>query len=230
MKHKRLFSTVFSVVLYLTLLTAQTAVAAYADEGGGIDTGMLLPGVGPEIIPEQEAQYYDPETGAQQTETARLVLESASALDGGWYVVDGEIDAAGPITVTGDVDLILNDDAVLRLAAGLTVAEGGSLTIWSQSPEGKGSLEAARQAETGMPALTGKVDIKGGCVTAAGVSGEITVDERYGHVVLGGPDQMDHGPVGWTDGPAPAWGDYGWFSILPVTEQSLGSTAMRPAV
>ena len=141
MRHKR----VFAALVCAALLAGFAGVGAYADDEYAIDTMMPALDEAPVIVPTEDVPCYDPETGEQTVQSARLVLESSSDLGEGWYAAAGEVELAGPLTVTGHVDLTLRDGAVLRLR-GLEIGPDSSLTLWSETAGGMGMLEAARQA------------------------------------------------------------------------------------
>ena len=61
--------------------------------------------------------------------------------DGGWYVVQGEVDINSLVTVKDDVHLILADGCNLTVNGGINVSSGNSLTIYGQD-EGTGALTA----------------------------------------------------------------------------------------
>lgn len=62
-----------------------------------------------------------------------VVESGATAWNAGWYVVNGEVTISSHIMVSGDVHLILADGAYMNARRGITVNEGNSLTIYSQS-------------------------------------------------------------------------------------------------
>ena len=101
-----------------------------------------------------------------------------------WYVATGTLNyGTGGITVSGDVNLVLADDASLTVVgatkkAGVNVASGNSLTIFGQA-EGTGTLTASGYGTDGYSAggagiggddheNCGIVTINGGTINATG--------------------------------------------------------------
>lgn len=76
-------------------------------------------------------------TGRASTGTQNCTeLDSTStALNSGWYVVNGEVTISSRITVTDEVNLILADGATLNATAGITVTGTNSLNIYGQALE-----------------------------------------------------------------------------------------------
>lgn len=58
---------------------------------------------------------------------------SSPNLSAGWYVVEADTSLSDPLTITGDVSLILSDDTTLTADGGIVVEDGASLTIYGQS-------------------------------------------------------------------------------------------------
>lgn len=62
-------------------------------------------------------------------------------------MVNGAVTASEPITVSGEVNLILADGCTLNAQKGIVVTTGNSLTIYAQSA-GSGSLTATGEMKT----------------------------------------------------------------------------------
>ena len=90
-------------------------------------------------------------------------ITNSTSLSGGWYVISGEYSSSQPLTFTGDVNLILADDAdgTITGADGITV--NGNLTIYGQS-KGTGSLTINTRGN-GILAENGKITINGGILS-----------------------------------------------------------------
>lgn len=135
-------------------------------------------------------EYIDfDENGVQITEPRScdqysLVTENniewnASDENNGWYVVSGEVtigkkEAPQRVTVSGDVHLILANDAKLTVNGGISVNAGNSLTVYAQPAENDkttGSL-TVENVEEGNAGIGGDVQQSGGTITING--GEIT--------------------------------------------------------
>lgn len=135
-------------------------------------------------------EYIDfDENGVQITEPRScdqysLVTENntewnASDENNGWYVVSGEVtigkkEAPQRVTVSGDVHLILANDAKLTVNGGISVNAGNSLTVYAQPAENDkttGSL-TVENVEEGNAGIGGDVQQSGDTITING--GEIT--------------------------------------------------------
>lgn len=93
--------------------------------------------------------------------------------DAGWYVVNGAVSISEPITVNGDVNLILADGCDLNAKKGIAVTTDNSLTIYAQS-EGSGKLTATGTAGSAPDSEKNASAGIGGSVTSAN-SGDITI-------------------------------------------------------
>ena len=121
--------------------------------------------------------YHDP-TDEKWPEKACIVFTevtgSTTSFSGGWYAVRSRsnVKISARIRFSGETHLILADGAKLEAADGITVAESGSLTIWSQT-EGTGELTSktgtsANAGIGGSSGTAGQVTINGGIISAAG--------------------------------------------------------------
>ena len=82
-------------------------------------------------------------------------LPAAETMADGWYVSQGYT-FGNRVEVSGDVNLILEDDDVLQADDGIHVADGGSLTIWAQSTgSSKGMLLAMYKNNDDLNAAIG---------------------------------------------------------------------------
>ena len=121
---------------------------------------------------------------------AVVVSSTTTAMQSGcWYVVSEDATVADRITVNGDVNLVLCDGATLTAEQGISVTDGNSLTIYSQSgntgklvasvPNADGSMYNAaiggdrddRAHNTGTPVKAGTINIHGGDINATAVYG-----------------------------------------------------------
>ncbi|MBD5137701.1 MAG: hypothetical protein HDT39_17475, partial [Lachnospiraceae bacterium] len=123
--------------------------------------------------------------------------------DTGWYVVTGTVTIEKPITVSGDVNLILADGCTLNAEQGIVVTENNSLTIYAQA-SGTGTLNAigvlnyntstcSVSAGIGGSAEnpnSGTVTIHGGVINATG-GGDSTSVSAAG--IGGGVPQLGNG-------------------------------------
>ena len=117
---------------------------------------------------------------ADKTATCTSVESSADVVtwNAGWYAVSGTVTIAEPITVSGDVNLILADGCTLNASQGIVVTTNNSLTIYAQT-SGTGTLNATgttdsnENASAGIGGGTdsrdsGSIAIHGGVINATG--------------------------------------------------------------
>ena len=113
-------------------------------------------------------------TRVKSSVPATVVESSDTTWDGGWYVVNQNVNFDSVITVQGDVSLILADGCKLTSSHEITVNEGNILRIYGQK-EGTGELYAygARRLAViggGDGQDCGTITIHGGKITANGGS------------------------------------------------------------
>ena len=127
-------------------------------------------------IQYQEASYSDSDGVTYETKIASnataLTSSTTNWSNGGWYYVQGSVTVSSRITVTGTVNLILCDGAVLSVDNGINVSSDYTLNIYGQSG-GTGTLTAAggyNQAGIGggYYGAGGTVNIHGGNINATG--------------------------------------------------------------
>ena len=122
---------------------------------------------------------------------ALVITENTATLAGGWYAVSGNVENANRIVVKGTAEnptnIVLLDDAKLDATAGIDVAEGNVLNIYTQKND-TGEIVAYAGSESKKPAIGdgngkngGKITVNGGLVTAAatlgaGIDGTVTVN------------------------------------------------------
>ena len=131
--------------------------------------------------PASDVPYLDKNGQKQTCPTATVVADSDTVWTStteapGWYVVTGPVEIPRRVTVTGDVHLILADNASLTVNGGIGVAGGNALTIYAQSMDEStmGSLTATGSDSAGIGGgfngNGGTVTIHGGSVKATGGS------------------------------------------------------------
>lgn len=217
-------------------------------------------------------EYIDfDENGVQITEPRScdqysLVTENntewnASDENNGWYVVSGEVtigkkEAPQRVTVSGDVHLILANDAKLTVNGGISVNAGNSLTVYAQpaeKDETMGSL-TVENVEEGNAGIGGDVqqsgdtiEINGGDITATGGNlgagigggdndsgGEITINGgdkiiatgNGGGAGIGGGSQQSGGTITIHGGEIVATGYSGSAGIGSGFAASIGSATV----
>lgn len=122
-----------------------------------------------------EVKYLDKDGTEQTCPSATVVTKEVTTWTDttdahGWYVVNSTVEigtAADPIPVTveGDVRLILADNASLTVNGGILVNEGNSITIYAQE-RGTGALTATGGT---VKAISENKDGTAGC--GAGIGG-----------------------------------------------------------
>ena len=71
--------------------------------------------------------YFDPTTRTTNTCDTSLLYTGQTTLNAGWYVVDGIVTNDARIVVSGDVNLILKDNAELTASAGIRYGRNAML-------------------------------------------------------------------------------------------------------
>lgn len=104
----------------------------------------------------------------------RFIREDSQTLNSGWYVADGTLTLDHPLSVIGDVHLILKDGSSLTVN-GFCVNEGYSLSVYAQSEDesGMGVLNSYGEdlyagIGSAISSNTGDITIHGGRITAQG--------------------------------------------------------------
>ena len=90
--------------------------------------------------PEREINYINKDGKAAACGTFTAVTGATTALTAGWYAVENSITVSS-LNVSGEVNLILCDDAALAVSNGLTVVSDGKLNLYFQK-DGTGKLTA----------------------------------------------------------------------------------------
>ncbi len=125
-----------------------------------------------------DTYYMDTDNKTQNTQ-ANLVTTGSTTWtdsdpDGGWYVVNDDIEISQRVTVTGNVHLILADGCKLTASQGINVTGDNSLTIYAQSAgDNMGALTAnggdyQAGIGSGQSQPGGTITINGGKVGATG--------------------------------------------------------------
>lgn len=130
-------------------------------------------------------QEYNPSTQTLVTTTlpegednATAVSSQATYMSTGWYVATENVSVGDRISVSGDVHLVLCDGVTMTASKGISVTDGNSLTIYSQSGN-TGKLIA--QYPTHFEAViggtashpSGTITIHGGDISASSENGDI---------------------------------------------------------
>ena len=173
-------------------------IAAMPDRGYDIDTVSYNDGSDHEITPADgvygftmpdrnvtvsatfsRMTYIDFDGNGNRKETPGTVPEVYTSLDasvnswqGGWYVLDSDVEIPFAINVNGDVHLLLKDGKTLT-APYIIVEPSGSLTIYSQEKDtgalvADGSFMFASGIGNAPGGSCGAITINGGQITANG--------------------------------------------------------------
>ena len=107
----------------------------------------------------------------------------ATALAGGWYVAQGEVNYTGCVTLSGDAHLILCDGAEMSVdGSGISLECNGALTIYGQSG-GTGTLTLKSNQTT--ISVIGNLTICSGSVSATS-SGDDVINTTGDIILKGG--------------------------------------------
>lgn len=122
----------------------------------------------PAVAPAAAAVSYLDETGKAQTCTQYTALTAdTTQWTDGWLVVSGQVTLSAPVTVTGDVKLILSDGAQLDVT-GITLAPTAALTLYAQSTGAKQGVLSAAATAPSAPAIGGESSAAQGALTICG--------------------------------------------------------------
>lgn len=128
----------------------------------------------PVVTQAQDVTYVNA-NGAEETlaDGSYTRLTNQTELNGGWWVVDGEVTYENRITINGAVHLVLLDGATLNAGKGIYVDVNNELHIYAQQG-GDATLNAtaARENEAGIGGnihcSAGTIEVNGGHVIAKG--------------------------------------------------------------
>lgn len=188
-------------------MAAVEAILALDDMAGADEPRTIASGI----------PYIDANGGSQTQGSATDITNGTTEWNDGWYVVSGDATISSRITVSGNVNLILEDSHTLTAQQGISVNVGNSLTIYCQSGH-TGTLVANNPTTPGdgggaaigadRAAGAGSITINEGNITATvttaggacigmggwdGAAGSVTVNN--GHLKLTG-NAGGEGPFG----------------------------------
>ncbi len=188
----------------------------------------------PLTITVEKVEYYDPTDPDEQNKTCDdyTVINAQTELTNGWYVVpkNADVTITSRVEVTGDVNLILCDEARLVLPEGIHLTGDNTLTVWGQE-KGTGELETTgTEGNAGIGGDKGSTDggnggtvtVYGGVVTATGGEGAAGIGagdggSSHGSLTVGAgcaAKGRNSEEEGWTLVSAP--GTYRYFKIQPA--------------
>ena len=164
----------------------------------------LVPGMPLAASAATEVSYVDCAwDGTKVVKTTKTVTEytvvtaETTAMSDGWYVVNSDVKANGPIAISGHVHLVLVDGWGLTVPGSVTITKDNSLTVYGQS-QGTGFLTASTSngnAGIGgtMRGTFGTFTVNGGTVNATGSivapaigSGEMITNVGAGTITING--------------------------------------------
>ena len=85
------------------------------------------------LLAENGVSYLDKNGSKQTADNVTVVESSMTTWNGGWYVVNSNVTIDNRVTVSGEVHLILADNASLTANGGINVAESNSFSVYAQS-------------------------------------------------------------------------------------------------
>lgn len=157
------------------MLFSLCAPFAFAEEGAGEvkDTG---PAANTFALARAGDTYLDENGVVQDVPDGVIeVTDRTTSLGDGWYIVRGTVGDFSPITLSGEVNLILADGCTLK-TDGITVNDGVDLNIYGQPV-------VVNEGEWNITSFTTAISCNGGTVTING--GNIIVRDA-GDVGIGG--------------------------------------------
>ena len=143
------------------------------------------------LADNHDTPYFNRDRGTTDTVSAEVVnsdmltLGEGSSTNPKWYVVKEAVTINDRITVTGNVHLILADNAMLTAKKGIDVSAGNSLTIYAQTDmltESTGKIVAEPYDDNA--GIGGSENKDGGTITITG--GDVKARSRLGAGIGGG--------------------------------------------
>ena len=118
--------------------------------------------------------------------TATIAENAITDLENGWYVISGNYSSSQTLTFTGDVNLILADDADGTITGANGIVVYGNLTIYGQS-QGTGSLsiKATGYEGDGIYA-SGSISIIGGIINTTSDNQHGITNDNGDITIIGG--------------------------------------------
>ena len=191
-------------------------------------------GVAPEVALAEEVSYVDANDQAATVDATEVAQEGWRWGNGvTWYVAKGTVEIDGRVTVSGDVNLILADDAQLTVKGGIEISGDNSLTVYVQSTgDDMGKLVTDAREEDDCAGIGGghfgsgsSITISGGAVTATG--GKFGAGIGGGYSGNGSSITISGGAVtatGASGGAGIGGGLYGSGSDITVSGGSVAAT------
>ncbi len=211
----------FSLITIFIMVISLSPVQLHAESGG------------------TSIEYKDSEGNIQHyTGPYTEVTNSTTEWSSGWYVVRENTDINTPITISGEVSLVLTDRTSLVAAQGVLVNFPNSLTVYGQS-EGTGRLTSygieesagiggAKDQAAGTIIINSGNIIATGSNNAAGIGGGSS--GNGGTITINGGNILARGGSGGTDiGPGNG-GNFGTFSTGTNGAAVIFAETIQPAL
>ena len=143
-------------------------------------------------------------------DSIKSVSDGSYTLNGGWYLVNGQVSLAGVLKINGNVNIVISDGTVFTVGSGITFNTGSNLAVFSQPVEnvmGKlnltgGSVNLGTNSSltntaiidsgTTGPAVSGN---GGNVLVVNGVTGVIR-SQSYGVQISAGGEICNYGLIG----------------------------------
>jgi hypothetical protein len=210
---QRLFSLLLTGAMLLSMCPPGLALEAEVGQAGA-DAPTLL---------ADNVPYLDADGSTNTRAAATEVTSGDTAWSNDWYVVSGDVTILNPVTVTGDVHLILENGCTLNAEQGIVISNA-SLSIYAQSVgQNMGKLTARNDSGPKSIAIGPPIGGKGfGHITICG--GHITataVGEGSCGILIGDLD-IYNGTVAATGN---QYGIYGLRDYVSIRNGTVKATA-----
>jgi len=185
MKLKKLKRIISGIVMSLVMVASLVGYVAPVQAGGPVEYIIRT-------WDDTEKKIVET-TGSANPSDLIPVYEDTTNWTTGTYVVSTDITIENRVKVTGDVMLIIQDNATLTTSEGIEVNDGNTLSIYSQAND-KGTLVADTSTFTGSdkPAAIGSSSSESNCGTVNIYGGKIQATTGYNSAAaIGGATSRD---------------------------------------
>lgn len=106
----------------------------------------------PAVLADTVETTYLDQNGNLTSQSATPVTDAQNDVTwtDGWYVVQNDVNITGNITVTGDVNLILENNCKLTVDGSIAVENGKTFTIYARSTDQMGTLTVSSQSSAAI--------------------------------------------------------------------------------
>ena len=161
------------------------------------------------IVPIRNIRYLDAGGTEKTAENCTGLTSGVNKLQSGWYFVEGSVFTNARIEISGDVNLILMEDACLYAFKGIHLKSGNSLTVWGET-QTSGKIQIT-DVDDSCAGIGGNEGQDGGDLTVNG--GEIVSHGGEYGAGIGGGDEGAGGNVTVNGGIVAAFGNEGSAGI-----------------